>query len=251
MAMDIDQRMVGEVKTRSQTLGYSNLDVRFGDALKADLGTFHVCAANLPYQISSPFVFRLIAHRPKFRCAVLMFQREFAERLLARAGDKCYCRLSLNVQLYCDVVRVCKVSAGSFSPPPKVESMIVKMTPKQTPVDVNFREWDGLLRVCFCRKNKTLRSSFNNTQVFNTLTGLYRGTFGGDEDAKKEHVKNLVLDILLKAEMSGERSSSIALNGFLTLLLAMNSRGIYFSKNDGQDTDVPMLMEDDDMMDED
>ncbi|KAG5463129.1 MAG: S-adenosyl-L-methionine-dependent methyltransferase, partial [Olpidium bornovanus] len=51
-------------------------------------------------QISSPLVFKLLAHRPLFRCAVLMFQREFAMRLVARPGDALYCRLSVNVQLF-------------------------------------------------------------------------------------------------------------------------------------------------------
>lgn len=79
-ALDVDERMVGEVKKRAMSLGYTNLDARYGDALRSDLGNFEVCTANLPYQISSPFVFKLLAHRPLFRCAVLMFQKEFAER---------------------------------------------------------------------------------------------------------------------------------------------------------------------------
>lgn len=82
VALDIDSRMVNEVKKRAMSLGYgpSNLDVRVGDVLRSDLGSFDVCTANLPYQISSPLIFKLLAHRPLFRCAVLMFQKEFGER---------------------------------------------------------------------------------------------------------------------------------------------------------------------------
>lgn len=79
-ALDVDERMVGEVKKRTLTSGYTNLDACHGDALRSDFGKFDVCVANLPYQISSPFIFKLLAHRPLFRAAVLMFQKEFAER---------------------------------------------------------------------------------------------------------------------------------------------------------------------------
>ncbi|KAL8454871.1 hypothetical protein Emag_001237 [Eimeria magna] len=66
VAMDIDGRMVAEVQRRCQSLGFSNLEVIHGDALRQDLGTFDVCAANLPYQISSPFLFKLLAHKHPF-----------------------------------------------------------------------------------------------------------------------------------------------------------------------------------------
>jgi len=74
-----------------------------------ELPYFDVCVANLPYQISSPFVFKLLAHRPQFHAAVLMFQREFALRLVARPGDALYCRLSANTQLLSKVTHVMKV----------------------------------------------------------------------------------------------------------------------------------------------
>lgn len=84
-----------------------------GDVLKTELPFFDVCVANLPYQISSPFVFKLLLHRPMFRCALLMFQREFAERLIAKPGDKLYCRLSVNTQLLAKVDHVLKVNQSS------------------------------------------------------------------------------------------------------------------------------------------
>lgn len=62
--------MLSEVGKRAQSLGFSNLELVHADALRADLGVFDVCAANLPYQISSPFLFKLLAHRHPFRYAV-------------------------------------------------------------------------------------------------------------------------------------------------------------------------------------
>ena len=81
-----------------------------GDVLKADLPYFDICVSNTPYQISSPLVFKLLTHRPLFRSAVLMFQREFAMRLVAKPGDELYCRLSVNVQLLAKVEHVMKVA---------------------------------------------------------------------------------------------------------------------------------------------
>ena len=75
------------------------LQIIHGDFLKVELPYFDVCVANVPYQISSPLTFKLLAHRPLFRCAVLMFQREFAMRLVAKTGTPLFCRLSLNTQL--------------------------------------------------------------------------------------------------------------------------------------------------------
>ena len=91
-----------KVNLKLQELKYvhAKLQMVVGDVIKTDhLPFFDVCVANVPYQISSPLVMKLLAHRPFFRCAVLMFQREFAQRLVAQPGDKLYCRLSINTQL--------------------------------------------------------------------------------------------------------------------------------------------------------
>ena len=75
------------------------LEVIIGDFVKIDIPYFDVCISNTPYQISSPLVFRLLSHRPLFRVAILMFQREFAMRLVARPGTALWSRLSANVQV--------------------------------------------------------------------------------------------------------------------------------------------------------
>ena len=91
-----------------------------------------------------------------FRCAVLMFQREFAQRLVAQPGDKLYCRLSINTQLLARVDHLMKVGKNNFRPPPKVESSVVRLEPRNPPPPINFQEWDGLTRICFVRKNNLL-----------------------------------------------------------------------------------------------
>lgn len=103
-------RLVSELQKRVQgTSLQSKLQIIVGDVLKSDLPFFDACVANIPYQISSPLVFKLLLHRPFFRCAILMFQQEFAHRLVARPGDKLYCRLSINAQLLARVDIIMKV----------------------------------------------------------------------------------------------------------------------------------------------
>uniref|UniRef100_A0A2K5HC64 rRNA adenine N(6)-methyltransferase n=1 Tax=Colobus angolensis palliatus TaxID=336983 RepID=A0A2K5HC64_COLAP len=175
VACELDPRLVAELHKRVQgTPAASKLQVLVGDVLKTDLPFFDTCVANLPYQISSPFVFKLLLHRPFFRCAILMFQREFALRLVAKPGDKLYCRLSINIQLLARVDHLMKVGKNNFRPPPKVESSVVRIEPKNPPPPINFQEWDGLVRITFVRKNKTLSAAFKSSAVQQLLEKNYR-----------------------------------------------------------------------------
>ena len=106
---------------------------------------FDVCVANVPYQISSALVFKLLSHRPMFRCSVMMFQEEFALRLTARPGEALYCRLSVNTQLLAKVDQLMKVGRNNFRPPPKVESRVVRIELRNPPPPVDFIEWDGMV----------------------------------------------------------------------------------------------------------
>ena len=71
-----------------------------------------------------------------------------------------YCRLAVNTQLLAKVSHLLKVGRNNFRPPPKVDSSVVRIEPLRPPPPVNFREWDGLMRLCFGRKNKTLGAIF-------------------------------------------------------------------------------------------
>jgi hypothetical protein len=79
-----------------------------GDFMKVPLPYFDLCVANIPYNISSPLTFKLLAHRPQFRAAVIMYQHEFAMRLVARPGEGLYCRLAVNTQLLARVNHLLK-----------------------------------------------------------------------------------------------------------------------------------------------
>ena len=140
IAMEIDPRMVQELHKRFMGGPYaSKLQIIQGDCIKNDLPYFNVCVANVPYAISSALTFKLLRHREKaFRCAVLMFQREFALRLVAKPNTHMYCRLSSNTQLLSRVDHLMKISKNSFKPPPKVESSVVRIEPKRPAPEVAF-----------------------------------------------------------------------------------------------------------------
>jgi 18S rRNA (adenine1779-N6/adenine1780-N6)-dimethyltransferase len=158
-----------------------------GDILKTELPYFDVCVANIPYQISSPITFKLLSHRPLFRCAVIMYQKEFAQRLVAQPGDPLFCRLSVNTQLLARVFHLLKVGKNNFRPPPKVDSSVVRIEPRTPLPPINFKEWDGLIRLCFNRKNKTLGSIFRQKPVVALLEKNYK-TFQALQDANGSKV---------------------------------------------------------------
>ena len=174
IAIELDPRMVAQLTKRVGISPYQNkLQLIQGDVLKQKLPFFDLCVANIPYQISSPIVFKLLSHRPLFRAAVLLFQREFAMRLIAKPGTEFYCRLSVNVQLLSKVEHIMKVSKKNFVPPPKVESSVVRIEPLHPLPQINFIEWDGMLRICFSRKNKTLGALFKQKKVFEMIYQNY------------------------------------------------------------------------------
>jgi 18S rRNA (adenine1779-N6/adenine1780-N6)-dimethyltransferase len=176
VAVEVDPRMVGQLMKRVGISEYQNkLKLIQADILKTQLPFFDLCVANIPYQISSPIVFKLLSHRPLFRCAVLLVQREFAMRLVAKPNSEFYCRLSVNVQLLAKCDHLMKVGKNNFSPPPKVESSVVRIEPKNPLPNINFTEWDGLLRVCFSRKNKTLGAIFKQKAIIELLRGNHSG----------------------------------------------------------------------------
>jgi len=232
VACELDPRMVAELQKRVQgTHHQPKLSIMQGDVIKTELPFFDVCVANVPYQISSPLVFKLLLHRPFFRCAVLMFQREFAQRLVAKPGEKLYCRLSINTQLLARVDHLMKVGKNNFRPPPKVESSVVRIEPRNPPPPINFKEWDGLTRVAFVRKNKTLGAAFNSTGVLLMLEKNYRVHCSlTDKEVDKEfNIRLLVEQVLESIGFKEKRARGMDIDDFMKLLHAFNSHGIHFA----------------------
>ncbi|XP_031832612.1 putative dimethyladenosine transferase [Nomia melanderi] len=232
IACELDTRMVAELQKRVQGTPYqAKLQIQIGDVLKTELPFFDLCVANIPYKISSPLVFKLLLHRPLFRCAVLMFQREFAERLVAKPGDKLYCRLSINTQLLARVDMLMKVGKNNFRPPPKVESNVVRIEPRNPPPPINYQEWDGLTRIAFVRKNKTLSAAFKQTTVLTMLEKNYKLHCSLNNKTAVEgfNIKEMVSMILQKANAENKRARTMDIDDFISLLHAFNAEGVHFT----------------------
>jgi 18S rRNA (adenine1779-N6/adenine1780-N6)-dimethyltransferase len=145
-----------------------------------------------------------------------MFQREFALRLVAKPGDTLYCRLSVNAQLYSKIDHIMKVGKNNFRPPPNVESSVVRIEPLNPPPPIDFNEWDGMVRIIFLRKNKTLASNFKTTTVLEMIENNYK-TWCTINNRMIEDldIKAKVLGVLEKVGMSEFRGSKMDLNALL------------------------------------
>lgn len=234
VAVEMDPRMAAELTKRVHgTQGEKKLEILLGDFMKTELPYFDVCISNTPYQILSPLVFKLLNQPRPPRVLILMFQREFALRLLARPGDSLYCRLLANVQMWANVTHIMKVGKNNFRPPPKVESLVVRIEVKNPRPNVDFNEWDGLLRVCFVRKNKTIAAGFKSLNVLEILTKNYhtlRAMQGEmvDDDGEAE-VRRLVEQVLADTGYGEQRAAKMDQTDFLKLLYAFHQVGIHFA----------------------
>jgi len=231
-AIEMDPRMAAEVIKRVQgTPEQRKLEVIIGDFVKVDIPYFEVCISNTPYQISSPLVFRLLSHRPLFRVAILMFQREFAMRLVARPGTALWSRLSANVQLYAKVDNIINVSRNDFRPPPQVESSVIRLVPIDPPPPIKFEEFDGLNRIIFSRPNKTIRGNFQAKGVMKMLernrsTWLSLQNMPIDDNRS---ISTIVDDLLEELGHTESRAAKMDIDDLLKLLSAFHDAAIHFS----------------------
>ncbi|KAG1885898.1 S-adenosyl-L-methionine-dependent methyltransferase [Suillus fuscotomentosus] len=231
-AVEMDPRMAAELTKRIQGKPEQRkLDIIIGDFVKTDLPYFDVCISNTPYQISSPLVFRLLSHRPIFRVAILMFQREFAMRLVAQPGTELWSRLSANVQLYSKVDLVMHVGKNNFRPAPQVESSVVRLVPLNPPPPIKFEEFDGLGRIIFSRRNKMVHATFMAKGVIEMLEKNWRTWCSTQNKMIDEHtnMKAKVEEVLSSSGYSKQRAAKMTLDDLLKLLSAFHEEGIHFA----------------------
>lgn len=129
IAVEIDPQLVSFLRTQLRSL--KNIELIEGDILKVSLPPFNKVVSAPPYSISSPLIFRLLEQQ--FDWAVLILQKEFAERLAASVGTKDYGRLTVNVYYRAEVELLDIVPRTMFYPPPDVDSMMVRLKPRAPP----------------------------------------------------------------------------------------------------------------------
>ncbi|ADD04678.1 ribosome biogenesis protein KsgA, 16S rRNA-methylating [Natrialba magadii ATCC 43099] len=145
----------------SDAIDAGRLTVIEGDALEVDLPEFTSSVSNLPYGVSSEITFRLL---PEQRPLVLMFQQEFAERMVAEPNTSEYGRLSVSTQHYADAELVESIPKEAFSPPPAVQSAVVRLVPREPEYDVeNEAFFLRFVKALFTQRRKTIRNGIRNT----------------------------------------------------------------------------------------
>lgn len=132
--------------------------------LPALMGEPFSLIGNFPYNISSQILFKMLDHRPLIPQMVGMFQREVAERVASSHGNKQYGILSVLIQTYYQVERIMHVSPGSFKPPPKVDSTVIRLTAREhvdttEALDKRLRQ---LVKLAFNQRRKMLRNSIKS-----------------------------------------------------------------------------------------
>lgn len=141
----------------SQTFG-DRLRLIHGDAVKVDFPEFDVFVSNLPYSVSTPIIIKLLDHR--FRTAVVMVQKEFADRMVADVGSPDYSRLTVNLFYRADCEVMETVPASRFNPRPKVDSALVRITPRKAPFDViDERLFFKVTEITFNHRRKKIGTS--------------------------------------------------------------------------------------------
>ena len=161
--VEIDRDLVAWWKQQS----ISNLYLHENDALKTDFCALRAnqkkaarIVGNLPYNISTPLLFHLLEFRDCIDDMHFMLQKEVVDRIIAAPGSKTYGRLSVMLQFFCRVERLLTVHPGSFYPPPKVDSAVIRLVPyKDTKFDVNPATLSHVVNTAFSQRRKTLRNA--------------------------------------------------------------------------------------------
>lgn len=176
IAIELDKRLLPVL---DETLKeFDNIKVINDDILKIDLhklikeefsGMDVVVCANLPYYITSPVIMKLLEERLPIKSITVMVQKEAAERLCANLGTRQSGAVTASVNYYAEAKMLFKVSAGSFMPPPKVDSAVIRLDIRSKPaVDVKDEKMlFAVIKASFAQRRKTLLNTLTNSLKYN------------------------------------------------------------------------------------
>jgi len=166
-AIEFDRDLIAPLTEAARGVG--ELTILHRDVLSVDFtelaagGTLRL-VGNLPYNLSSPILFHALDHAAAITDMHFMLQKEVVDRMAAGPGSKVYGRLSVMLQAYCEVTPLFVVPPGAFRPPPKVDSAVVRMVPKD-PLQIDVRDPKRLaavVRAAFGQRRKTLRNALSS-----------------------------------------------------------------------------------------
>jgi 16S rRNA (adenine1518-N6/adenine1519-N6)-dimethyltransferase len=174
VAIEYDPRAIAALQDL-KTAAKGRLEIVHADALHADLVALgkedggeppYVIVANLPYNIATPLLTGWLEQAYDmpglYAEMVLMFQKEVAQRIVAKPNTKVYGRLSILSQWICEAKIAFDVPPAAFTPPPKVTSSIVRLVPKDMSRDIDFHQMEEITAKAFGQRRKMLRSSLKD-----------------------------------------------------------------------------------------
>jgi len=164
--IEFDRDLVGPLAAAAEPLGEMTIihrDVLQVDFTELAAGSPIRLVGNLPYNISSPILFHAMEHAGVIRDMHFMLQKEVVDRMAAGPGSKVYGRLSVMLQAWCKVTALFVVPPGAFRPPPKVDSAVVRLVPRDpdTVGILDRKRFADVVRAAFGQRRKTLRNALN------------------------------------------------------------------------------------------
>jgi 16S rRNA (adenine1518-N6/adenine1519-N6)-dimethyltransferase len=182
-----------------------NVEMIYDDVLDIDMPAFDKVVANIPYKISSKIIFRLL--ECEFTAGILIFQLEFARRMVAGTGDPDYSRLAVKIhsKAHCEILK--RVSKNAFYPQPKVDSAIVELVPREPSYEIADRSFfDKTVDAVFNQRRKKIKNALLNKHrwfgldknSFKTVVGdLEVGDLRGQDLGPGElaELSNIILQI--------------------------------------------------------
>ena len=158
IAIEQDKKICEILAKRLKDEKIDNVELINDDALNVEFPKFNKIISNLPYQISSPITFKFLDYN--FDLAILMYQKEFAERMNGEVGTKNYSRLSAMLYFKCNVEKLTDVSSESFIPKPEIDSTVVRLTPKENKIPPeDFKIYSNFTKALFQHRNKKIRNA--------------------------------------------------------------------------------------------
>lgn len=158
-AVEVDDEKVAYLKQQYPQLHDKIIHQSFLD-IDAPFAEPFTVIGNFPYNISTQIVFKILEWKEAVQCVVGMFQKEVAQRLAAKEGNKVYGVTSVLIGAYFNIEYLFEVSESSFNPPPKVKSAVIRLLPKQDkPVLKSDKAFFNLVKTAFQQRRKTLRNA--------------------------------------------------------------------------------------------
>ncbi len=188
IANELDPALVNILHDRFDSAG--NVEIIAGDALKVNFPEFDKVVSNLPYSISSEITFKLLRH--KFKLGILMYQYEFAVRMVSSPDCKDYSRLTVDTYYFADASILMRVPKGAFQPAPEVDSAVVKLVPRPAPFEVRDEAFFmKFVAAVFSQRRKKLRNAILNTNYMLKIPGIKEVIDRLPEELMNKRAENL------------------------------------------------------------